>query len=274
MNAMTAQSPNGNVAPLLEVGGLSYSVADKVILSDINFHMEPGEIRAVIGPNGAGKSSMVRCVAGVTGKTGGTVLLAGRSQDTVSRKELARLVCYMPQAQGGLPPFTVRDFVGMGRYAHHDFWHTSSRDDGDKIDAALSLAGVADLADRLLPTLSGGERQMAAIAAGLAQEAQLLVLDEPGTFLDPAHQDLLLELILRLNREQGLSLLVVTHDVNMAMHFTHRVLAIRSGSAVFDGASGDLAKDGVLADIYGTDFALLSLGEAGSRFAISRKYFP
>lgn len=265
--------PDRRSPPLLEVEDLSFAVRDKTILSGIRFRMDEGEIRAIIGPNGAGKSTLVRCIAGVAKKSGGSVAFSGVGQDQVSRKELARRVCYMPQIQGSLPPFTVRDFVGMGRYAHGGFWRDMRRGDAEAVDAAMELAGVSELADRLLPTLSGGERQMTAIAAGLAQEARLLVLDEPGTFLDPAHQDMLLELIIRLNREQGISLLIVTHDVNMAIHFTHATLALQKGKTAFDGASADLVHDDVLADIYGTDFAFLPLGGTGGSLAVSGKYF-
>lgn len=254
-------------APLLRVHDLSLAIKGKAIISGIAFAMRAGEIRAVVGPNGAGKSTLARCVAGIARPTGGGVEVDGRRQDQMPRRELARNICYMPQFQGGLPAYSVRDYVMMGRYAHTGFWDGLGRDDGRAADAAMELAGVRDLSDRLLPTLSGGERQLVAIAAGLAQEARLLILDEPATFLDPGHQDLLLDLIRRLNRERGLSILVVTHDVNMAMLFTHRTLALRAGRAVYDGMSVGLAEPGVLRNIYGMDFAFVDDGDR--RFAMS-----
>lgn len=257
--------------PLL-VDNLSCGIAGKSILSGVRFSMEQGEVRAVIGPNGAGKSTLARCVSGVAKKSGGTVSLFGRDQDSLSRREMAAMVCHMPQIQGSLPAFTVRDFVGMGRYAHSGFWQGLGVRDREMADAAMELAGVSRFADRLLPTLSGGERQMVAIAAGLAQEAKLLVLDEPATFLDPLHQDMLLDLIRKLNRERGVSLLIVTHDINMAMLFTHRTLALREGKVVYDGPSAGLSGGNALETIYGMEFALLPLESRGGFLAMSRKY--
>lgn len=260
-----------SLRPLL-VDGLSYAVSGKTILSGVDFAMERGEVRAVVGPNGAGKSTLVRCISGMARKTGGAVSLFGRDQATLSRREMAGRVCYMPQIQGDPPAFTVRDFVVMGRYAHSGFWRGPGLRDGDRADAAMELAGVARFADRPLPTLSGGERQMVAIAAGLAQEAKLLVLDEPATFLDPFHRDMLLDVIRKVNREQGVSLLIVTHDVNMAMRFTHRTLALREGRVAYDGQSAGLGREGVLREIYGIEFDLLSMGRPGAFLAVSRKY--
>ncbi|MDR3077462.1 MAG: ABC transporter ATP-binding protein [Planctomycetota bacterium] len=260
------------VQPPLRVENLSCGVTGKSILSGVSFSMERGELRAVIGLNGAGKSTLVRCVSGVARINGGAVRLFGRDQPSLSRRELAGLVCHVPQTLGNPPAFTVRDFVGMGRYAHAGFWQVLSRRDRERTDAALELAGVARLAGRTLPTLSGGEMRLVAIAAGLAQEAELLLLDEPSAFLDPFHQDLLLDLIRKLNREQGISLLIVTHDVNLAMLFTHRTLALREGKVVYDGPSAGLSRGDALERIYGMRFGLLPAEGADRFLAVSEKY--
>lgn len=264
----TTPDPNPP-APLLRVADLSYAAGGKTILAGVSFAMAEGEVRAVIGPNGAGKSTLCRLVAGLAEKDGGRVELAGRDADAMSRRETALAACLIPQIQGDLPAFAVRDCVMMGRYPHADFWRGPGPADAEAVDAALNLAGVAHLAERLLPTLSGGERQLVSIASGLAQESRLLVLDEPSSFLDPARRDALFRLIRRLNRERGLSFLVVTHDVNMAMFLADRVLALRDGRTVFEGPAGELARPGLLRDIYGVDFALLPPGPDGRRLALS-----
>lgn len=263
---MTAPRPRANPGPpLLRVAGLSYAVRGKSILSGITFDMDESEVRAVVGPNGAGKSTLAKCIAGLAVGQNGGIAFNGRDCADVPRKELARLVCYLPQIQGTLPAFSVRDYVMMGRYAHLGFWNGPDEGDAQAVEVALEQAQVAGLADRLLPTLSGGERQLVGIAAGLAQEARLLIMDEPATFLDPGHQELLLDLVRRLNRERGVSLLIVTHDINMAMFFTHRTLALRSGEVVFDGCSADLADKDLLRAIYGIDFAFLDIPGGGGR---------
>ncbi len=244
---------------LLDVRDLSCAAGGVSILSGVSLSLMRGEILSIIGPNGAGKSTLARCIAGIAKPRGGGVFLEGRPVAAIPPRERARLVCAVPQTQGDAPPFTVRDFVAMGRYAYRSFRGAARRDDDRRVDEALALVGAGDFADRRLPALSGGERQLAAIAAGLAQEAKLLVLDEPATYLDPARRDAFLHLILRINRERGISLCIVTHDVNMAMRFTHRVVALREGRVVHAGAGAGLADRAVLEAIYGAGFSLLPL---------------
>ncbi len=256
------------MSPLLDVRDLSFAAGGVRILSGVSLSLERGEILSVIGPNGAGKSSLARCVAGLAKPDAGSVLLAGRAVSRLSPRERARLVCYMPQTQGDAPAFTVRDFVAMGRYAHGEKAGAAAR-----VDDAMALAGVGELADRLLPALSGGERQLAALAAALAQEAELLVLDEPAAFLDPARQDAFLDLALRINRGRGVSLLIVTHDVNWAMHFTGRAVALREGRVAYAGPAAGLAGGGVLEGVYGAAFSLLPL-PGRPPLAVSGRYAP
>ncbi len=257
-------------APLLDVSGLSIALGGKPILQGVGFSIQPGEIRAIIGPNGAGKSTCVRCIAGVLAGWTGGITLDSRAHADLSRRELARLVCYLPQIGGALPAFSVWDYVSMGRYAHIGLWDGLGAHDAEAIDRALADVGIGHLRDRRLTTLSGGERQMAAIAAGLAQEARLLILDEPATFLDPLRQDLLLELVGRINRERGISVLMVTHDVNAAMFHTHRTLALRDGRVVFDGSSADLRQNETLRAIYDMDFAFAPV-PGGHSLAVSQR---
>lgn len=254
--------------PLLAAEGIGFSAGGKTIIENISLIIAAGEIRALVGANGAGKSTLARCLAGVAAGWRGRVAIAGRDRRSLNRREFAKLVCYLPQSSGTPPPFTVRNYVLMGRYAHGGFWSGLGREDGEKAESALELAGISGLADRLLPTLSGGERQLAAIAAGLAQESRLLILDEPSAFLDPARQELLHGILRRLNRERGVSILLVTHDINAAMLLTHRTIALRDGRTAFDGPSRDLAETGVLRRIYGLEFSFLEAG--GARLVLPR----
>ncbi|MDR1521206.1 MAG: ABC transporter ATP-binding protein [Planctomycetota bacterium] len=245
---------------LLRAVDLSFSAGGKSIISGVSFAMRPGEFRAVIGRNGAGKSTLARRLAGLA-PGGGEVRIRGRAADSLSRRELAREICYLPQIQERTPAFSVRDYVMLGRYPHTGFWRGPGRGDRDIVQAALEMTGLAGLADRPLPTLSGGERQLAAIAGGLAQEAVLLILDEPAAFLDPFNQSLLLACLGRLNRVKGVSLLVITHDVNLALLFAQRALALKSGRVVFDGPPGDLTA-ARLHGIFDIPFASFKVGAA------------
>lgn len=251
-------------APLLEIAGLSVSIGGRIILDQVGFSVMEGELLAVIGPNGAGKSTCVRCLAGATGGWTGRIALGGVELRRLSRRELALRACYLPQTRGEPPAFSVREYVRMGRYAHRGVWGGMRAGDARAVDAALADAGIPHLGDRLLPTLSGGERQMAAIAAGLAQESRLLVLDEPATFLDPLRQDKLLDLLEKVNRERGVSVLMVTHDINAAMLRTHRAVALREGRLVYDGPSSGLARASALRDVYGMEFVYAALPGGGT----------
>lgn len=253
--------------PLLKTSALTYRIGNKAIVDAVSFAMEQGETRAIIGPNGAGKSTCVRCLCGILGGWEGRVTLEGRDIAELGRRELAGLICYLPQSRGTPPAFTVWDFVSMGRYVHTGLLGGLKPEDAERINDALNATGMDRLRHRMLPTLSGGELQMAAIAAGLAQGARLLVLDEPATFLDPVRQEMLLRLLRRLNRERGVALLMITHDVNAAIRFTDHTLALRDGKVAYDGLSCDLAAQDALYGIYGMDFRIADL-PGGVRVAI------
>lgn len=255
---MTRSLPNPSNL-LLEVSKLSCHIGDKVILDAVSFSMKPGEMRAIIGSNGSGKSTCVRCLCKIIDNWKGSVKLAGRSISRIDRRELAGLVCYLPQSRGIPPAFTVWDFVSMGRYVHTGLLAGLKPEDVEHIHDALAVTGMEHLRHRMLPTLSGGELQMAAIAAGLAQGAQLLVLDEPATFLDPVRQEMLLQLLQRLNHERGVGVLMITHDVNAAICFTEYTLALRDGRVVYDGLSCDLASQETLRKIYEMSFRIADL---------------
>ena len=255
--------------PLLEVTDLRCSLSGTEILKGVSFAMRPGEARALIGPNGAGKSTLARCIAGLATASGGGVRLEGRDLSALSRRELAKIACYLPQASGGLPGFHVLDFVLMGRYAHRGFREAAARDDREAAERAMALAGIAHLAERSVATLSGGEMRLVSIAACLAQEAKLLILDEPASFLDPSRRESLLALLMRLNREEGLSILLVTHDVNVAMLFAHGILAIREGKTLYDGPPDGLRDGAVLQKIFSIPFACVPIGQTSRRLGIT-----
>ena len=252
---------------LARADGVSLSIDGKKILDSVSLAVRKGEIRAVVGSNGAGKSTLARCLAALIGGWSGSIEIGGAPVRRLSRKELARSVCYLPQARGDMQAFTVREYVGMGRYAHGGFWGGRAVEDFRIADEALEATGAARFADRPLPELSGGERQLAALAAALAQQAELMILDEPGSFLDPKLQDQFTRLVLRLNRDKGVSFVIVTHDVNTAVKFTDKTLALRSGIVVYDGDSSGLADEAALRKIYGMEFSLVDAG-AGERLVV------
>jgi iron complex transport system ATP-binding protein len=173
-------------------------------------------------------------------------------------------VAYVPQATGLPLPFTVREFVLMGRFAWQRLFGSTGETDRRAADRALELAGMSAFADRTLGTLSGGELQKVLIAGALAQEAKLLLLDEPTTFLDPRYREEVRRLLAGLRREAGVALLTVTHDLEALAAQGGDVLALREGAAVFHGTAKDFLSPGTLRTVYGTDFVLVPHPETGA----------
>jgi iron complex transport system ATP-binding protein len=242
--------------PAIDVRGFSFAIERKPILRDVTFSVIAGEYLSIVGPNGAGKTTLLKCLDRI--HTGGTGRIAvfGRPLADYGQKQLARRMSYVPQAGGHVSPFTVEQFVLMGRYPYLSPFTSVSRDDRHAVREALEVTHTAEFAARMLETLSGGERQKVYIAAALAQGADVLLLDEPTTFLDYRHQVEIRDLLVRVNGA-GTTIVAVTHDVNRAALDSHRIVAICQGSVVFCGTPRELMQPGVLRRIYGTELLLV-----------------
>ncbi|HPP52634.1 MAG TPA: ABC transporter ATP-binding protein [Thermoguttaceae bacterium] len=239
----------------LEVAKFSFRFGQKVILEDISFQVRRGEYVSIIGPNGAGKTTLLKCLTGIYPGGQGVIRWFGRPLGEYKQKELARRISYVPQADGRLPPFTVEEFVLLGRYPYLSPFTTIQPEDLQAARQAMEAAQVMQFADRLLETLSGGERQKVFLAAALAQGADVLLLDEPTTFLDYRCQAEIRQLLRRLNGT-GRTILAVTHDVNPAVLDSRRLLALREGRIVFCGPPDELMQPEVLRSIYNAELVL------------------
>jgi iron complex transport system ATP-binding protein len=265
----------GAPSSAFQIEGLSVKAGGTTILQDITFDVAEGESLAIIGPNGAGKTtllrSLMRMISGVTG----SIRVFGRPLAACSQRELARMVSYVPQAEGRTLPFTVREFMLMARYPHMSpFSHLTARDN-EVVDRAMERTGMAVFAERGMDTLSGGERQKVFVAAALAQEPRVLLLDEPTTFLDYRHQVEVLELVERLHREGGLTVLSVTHDLNQGALAGDRVLALRQGRTTFHGTPQELlAHPEILSGIYDTEFDYITHPHTGAIIVAPTKGQP
>ena len=247
------------MSEILSLRDLSFSADGAAILDGITFSLRQGGCLSIIGPNGAGKSTLLKCLMRLheNGRTTGSISLHGRDLASYSQKELARNMAYAPQAGGSIPPFTVREFLRLSRYPYASRLEVLQTKDTGAVDAALGLTGLSSLAGRRLNTLSGGERQRAYLAAALAQETGLLLLDEPAAFLDPRHAAELHRLLKMLNREQGLALVVVTHDLNHPPDAGGDILVLRQGRQTFYGKADALERKGVLEDAFAHSFTYL-----------------
>ena len=258
---------NLNPHPALEISSLSLSLGETDILRDVTFSIPRGRFLSIVGPNGAGKTTLLRCVMGVVDNWCGAILVDGRPVGSHKRKDLARLVSYVPQSDDTWFPFTGRELVMMGRYPYLSPFTPPSRTDVEVVERTLEATGTTSLADRDMRTLSGGERQKVLIAGALAQEAGIMLLDEPTTFLDPRHTEEILSILADLNKS-GVTVVMVTHDINHAAYYADSVTALVDGLVAFNGSSEDLMKKEVLASVYGKEFILVQHPESGKMMAL------
>lgn len=207
----------------------------------------------MIGPNGSGKTSLVRHVVGVL-PSREAVEVGGAWVESLSARERARRVSYVPQAKGDAPPFDVGEFVLMGRRPYLPLFGKPGKRDVEAAALALETVGMAGFSGRRLSTLSGGERQLVYVAAALAQDTPAVVLDEPTLSLDPAHAARVDDLAVRLHREMGKTVLMVTHDVNVAVRHAGRVLGLCGGKVAFWGTPEDLVRQDALKRLFGIRF--------------------
>lgn len=240
---------------MLEVRGLRVAYRERVVLEDVNLLVRPGELVGLIGPNAAGKSTLLRAVAG-TVPYWGQVFICGHDQRRLSRRELARLVAVVPQAPTLPPLFTVAEVVMLGRTPYLNWLGWERPEDWAAVGRALGLTGLAELADRPVGQLSGGERQRVVIARALAQEPQVLLLDEPLNNLDIAHQVKIIRLVRRLAREQGLAVVLTAHDLSLVAQAADRVVLLNRGRTVAEGSPAEVVRQELIRQVYGTDVAV------------------
>lgn len=240
----------------LVVHDLHYAFDSRPVLEGVSLTVREGEQLSIIGPNGAGKSTLIRCINRVLRGWTGDIQLFGRSVRTMRQRDIAKLVGYVPQPSERSLPYTVFDFVLMGRYPHQDPFTRASREDREIVRRILHDLGVDQLAKRQMDTLSGGERQVVCIASALAQGARMLLLDEPTAFLDYRHQVQCADVLRRLKVLQGVTIISVTHDVNQAVALSDRVAALKQGRLVFEGLPELLITGGILHEVYDIPFAM------------------
>lgn len=228
---------------------LSYGRSEAVA-KNLTFQVPDGRVTSIIGPNGCGKSTLLRALARLMIPAAGTILLDGEAIHRQPTKEVAKRLGLLPQEQVAPESIAVEDLVRRGRYPHQSLLQPLSAQDHQAVERALELAGITDLRDRPVDELSGGQRQRAWIAMALAQETPILLLDEPTTYLDLAHQLEILELIRRLNREEGRTVVAVLHDVNAAAWVSDHVVAMRAGSIVAEGPPDQVLRPDLLRQIF------------------------
>lgn len=243
---------------------VSFRVPGRTLLQPLSLTFAPGKVTALIGHNGSGKSTLLKMLGRHQHASEGRVLLNGEAVDTWSSKAFARQVAYLPQQLPAAEGMTVRELVAIGRYPWHGALGRYGQEDRDRVDEAIALVGLKSFAGRLVDSLSGGERQRAWLAMLVAQNSRCLLLDEPTSALDIAHQVEVLALIQRLSRERGLTVIAVLHDINMAVRYCDRLVALRAGEVIAEGAPDNIMQPDVLGAIYGIPMGILSHPQGGA----------
>jgi iron complex transport system ATP-binding protein len=224
---------------------------EREVLRGVDLVAHPGELVALVGPNGAGKSTLLRVLGGLLRPASGSVTIDGVDVTALDRRSIARHIAVVPQVFETLFPFTVREIVALGRTSRLGPLGTLGSDDARAVARALDDIGAADLADRRIDRVSGGERQRAVLAMALAQEAGVLLLDEPTAHLDPTHQRGTLERVATLARVRGLAVVAVLHDLNLAAAFASRVVMLADGVVVRDGEPSHVITAELVAKVFG-----------------------
>ncbi len=257
-----------NAVPRLRTEALQVSYGAAPAINDVDLALPAGEITAIIGPNGCGKSTLLRAFARLLTPLAGVVLLDGTDVHRRPTREVARELGLLPQGATTPDGLTVEDLVARGRYPHRGRWRPWSADDQQQVDGALEQTTMGDLRDRLVDELSGGQRQRAWIAMALAQDTPTMLLDEPTTYLDLAHQIEVLDLLARLNRERGRTIVLVLHDLNEAARYADRIVAMRGGRIVADGPPAAVLTAGTVERVFGLCCQILEDPETGTPLVI------
>jgi len=236
---------------ILSADAITVKLGDKLIINDLSISVAAGKILSIVGPNGSGKSTLLKALSRNLKPSTGTINLFGVDIQSYSAQKLACQVAVLHQAAQAPGDLTVRNLVEYGRFPYQKWWKTKNKDDDEIVETALIDTGLIKLADRLVNSLSGGEQQRAWIAMTLAQRPQILLLDEPTTYLDVAHQLEIMDLIADLNKKQGITIVMVLHDLNHAAQYSDTIAVLQQGKLYSLGNPQQIITPVMLRDIFG-----------------------
>ncbi|HMB52125.1 MAG TPA: ABC transporter ATP-binding protein [Thermoanaerobaculia bacterium] len=252
----------GAAAPLVAARGVAWEAGGRCVVGPLDLEVTAGECLVIVGPNGAGKTSLIRLLTGLLEPSAGGLAWRGTAYGEHSRRDLARRIAYVPQIRPARVPLTVEEVVLLGRHPHLGRFQLAPRpEDHEAVAEALDRVGIGALRQRPVDELSGGERQSVYIAAAFAQQAELLVLDEPTTHLDPRHQGEVASLLARLARGGDRTVVAASHDLTFAALVADRLVALAEGRIVADGTPAEILRPEVLESLFGSRFELVGSAE-------------
>jgi iron complex transport system ATP-binding protein len=236
--------------PSLAAEKVSIGYSGNLIIDNLSVHIPEGKITTIIGPNGCGKSTFLKSISRILKPKNGTIFLDGKAIEKQSTKEIAKKMAILPQSAEAPPGLTVFELVSYGRFPHQRGFGKLTKEDINYINWALEVTGLTAFSKRPVEALSGGQRQRVWIAMALAQGTDLLVLDEPTTYLDMAHQLEILNLLQKLNEEENRTIVMVIHDLNHAARFSHNMIALRDGQLIKQGTPNEVMTVQTLRDVF------------------------
>lgn len=254
----SAAPPVDGCAERLRCDDLRLAYDQRLVVDGLSMAIPPGKVSVIVGPNACGKSTLLRALARLLKPRGGTVHLDGRSIYRTPTKEVATLLGILPQSPVAPEGLTVADLVARGRYPHQRWFQQWSAEDEAVVWAALAATATTELADRPVDELSGGQRQRAWIAMALAQGTPIMLLDEPTTFLDLAHQVEVLDLLAALNANEGRTIVLVLHDLNHACRYAHHLVAMADGVVVAEGQPGEVVTEELVEKVFGLSTRIIA----------------
>ena len=254
----------------LSAEAMTLAYGDRVVVDDLNLVVPPGRVTAIVGANGCGKSTVLRALARLLVPKSGRVLLDGADIHARHSREVARVLGLLPQGPVAPEGIAVADLVGRGRHPHQRPLARWNARDYEVVAQSLAATGIAELADRPVDELSGGQRQRVWIAMALAQETDILLLDEPTTFLDVAHQIEVLDLLIDLNRERGTTIVMVLHDLNLAARYADHMVAVRAGAIIAGGPPAEILTAALMRDVFGLDSLVVPDPVSGAPLVLPR----
>jgi iron complex transport system ATP-binding protein len=245
-------------APIFKASNLNAGYDKKIIVKDIDIIIPNNKISVIIGANACGKSTLLKTLARLIKPTEGEIVLDGKQISQIPAKQLAQVLGLLPQSPVVPEGIVVSDLVARGRFPYQSFLKGMDKKDYEAVEEALDMMGITDLANRCVDELSGGQRQRVWIAMALAQQTDILLLDEPTTFLDIAYQVEILDLLTDLNRKRGTTIVMVLHDINLTSRYADYIFAVHQGELVAQGKPSEVISEGLIKQVFGLDCTVIN----------------
>lgn len=265
----TSVTGTGDRTARLTARDLTLAYEDRTVVDGLDVDVPDGAVTVIVGPNACGKSTLLRALGRLLKPARGAVLLDGTELSRIPTRTIAQSLGLLPQTPVAPEAITVADLVSRGRQPHQRWWQQWSEDDERAVTEALTRTDTAALAERSVDELSGGQRQRVWIAMALAQETDLLLLDEPTTYLDISHQVEVLDLCRRLNHERGRTVVAVLHDLNQAARYADHLIAMRAGRIVAQGPPSDIVTAELVRDVFGLESVVVPDPVTGSPLVVA-----